>query len=214
MCPVAGSAHDHDGVDQLLRTLTGFAESGEQTPAQLVAMIDEIIPVAIWAYSADGQTVAMSQRWARITGQPPGRFRQQEWRQAMHPDDRERLAAEWSAFAESARARWTSQYRVVRVDTGEERLVTSRGVRLPPGSGMSFVGVTEDVTDRVRAEAEVRRLATEQSALQRVASLVAARPEPAAVSEAVAQEVLELFGAQGAGVVRFDHDRTAEVTGW
>ena len=103
---------------------------------------------------------------------------------------------------------------MVRVDTGAERLVTSRGVRLPPGSGMSFVGVTEDVTERVQAEAEVRRLAAQQAALRRVAELVAAQPDPAAVAEAVAREVVQLFDAEAGGLVRFDHDGTGVVTGW
>jgi signal transduction histidine kinase len=53
---------------------------------------------------------------------------------------------------------------------------------------------------------ELRRLADEQAALRRVATLVARGIPPAEVFAAVAEEVGSVLGADGAGIVRLDPD--------
>jgi signal transduction histidine kinase len=55
------------------------------------------------------------------------------------------------------------------------------------------------------------RLADEQAALRRVATLVARGVRPAAIFSAVSEEVGRLFGTDAAAVVRFDHDDPAIV---
>jgi signal transduction histidine kinase len=60
---------------------------------------------------------------------------------------------------------------------------------------------------------EVRRIAEEQSALRRVATLVAGGAAPAEVFGSVAAEVGGLFGADVAVVFRFEPERTATVVG-
>ena len=59
------------------------------------------------------------------------------------------------------------------------------------------------------ARGEVERLADEQAALRRVATLVAAGVEPADLFAAVSQEVAQLFGTEYASVGRFDPDGPA-----
>jgi signal transduction histidine kinase len=60
------------------------------------------------------------------------------------------------------------------------------------------------------ARAEVERLAQEQAALRRVATLVAEGAPPAAVFDAVATEIEGLLGADGATLCRYESDE--EVT--
>jgi signal transduction histidine kinase len=60
------------------------------------------------------------------------------------------------------------------------------------------------------ARAEVERLAQEQAALRRVATLVAEGAPPAAVFDAVATEIEGLIGADGATLCRYESDE--EVT--
>ena len=59
------------------------------------------------------------------------------------------------------------------------------------------------------------RLAEEQAALRRVATLVAAGAPPADVFEAVSAEVAALMGADGSALTRFEADGTVTaVSGW
>jgi PAS domain S-box-containing protein len=84
----------------------------------------------------------------------------------------------------------------------------SAPLELPDGRGAVLA-----FTDIANAEtrAEVERLAREQAALRRVATLVAAGVQPADLFSAVSQEVAQLFGTEYASVGRFDPDGPAVV---
>ena len=61
--------------------------------------------------------------------------------------------------------------------------------------------------------AQLQKLLDEQAALRRVATFVAAYPEPATVFERVCAEVGSLFEVESTNLVRFEGDGTATVTG-
>jgi signal transduction histidine kinase len=67
--------------------------------------------------------------------------------------------------------------------------------------------------DNAQLYAEFCRIADEQAALRRVATLVARGVRPDLVFAAVAEEVGALFGADGAAIVRFEPDGEATVLG-
>ncbi|WP_345138836.1 AAA family ATPase [Dactylosporangium darangshiense] len=67
--------------------------------------------------------------------------------------------------------------------------------------------------DNAQLYAAFRRIADEQAALRRVATLVARGMGPKFVFAAVAEEVGTLFGADGTAVVRFEADGQASVMG-
>jgi signal transduction histidine kinase len=73
--------------------------------------------------------------------------------------------------------------------------------------GQADAGPTQDPPDETR----LRRLVDEQSALRRVATLIAGGAPPVEIFSAVAEEVRQLLGADNAGVARFDPDGTAAV---
>ena len=92
---------------------------------------------------------------------------------------------------------------------------------LPPDTDKSLENFTELIATAI-ANAESRsareRLADEQAALQRVATLVAQDAAPAAIFAAVSQEVDQLFRlapdtSDVAGVVRFDPGADLVVVG-
>jgi signal transduction histidine kinase len=72
-------------------------------------------------------------------------------------------------------------------------------------------GMARDVTDRRRAESELGRLAGEQAALRRVATLVARGVPSAEVFAAVADEVQRLLDARATTIGRLDPDGTMVV---
>src|SRR4051794_24970249 len=62
-----------------------------------------------------------------------------------------------------------------------------------------------------RQLSELERVAKEQAALSRVATLVGAGATEDEIASAVSFEIGELFGAQRAGVVRWDGDTTRVI---
>ena len=100
--------------------------------------------------------------------------------------------------------------------------------RTMPERGVMY-GVARDTTERRRAEAELREahdlleagrdelraLADEQSALRRVATLVARETPPDAVFAAVGREVGEVLGVEATHLGRYDSDGTVvSVAQW
>jgi signal transduction histidine kinase len=71
--------------------------------------------------------------------------------------------------------------------------------------------MARDVTERRDAEAELGRLASEQAALRRVATLVARGVPPADVFSTVAEEVERLLDAQATTIGRLEPDGTMTI---
>ena len=84
--------------------------------------------------------------------------------------------------------------------------------QLPPGSESRIANFTELVGTAIanaQARVELRRIADEQAALRRVATLVARSRPPAEVFLAVAKEMRDLLGAEITTIMRFEPDATA-----
>ncbi|HZE03070.1 MAG TPA: GAF domain-containing sensor histidine kinase, partial [Pseudonocardiaceae bacterium] len=89
-----------------------------------------------------------------------------------------------------------------------------RAQQLPAGSESRIAEFTELLGTAIanaQARVELHRIADEQAALRRVATLVARSASPAEVLSAVASEVQDLLNADGAMVFRFEHDATATL---
>ncbi len=137
----------------------------EQRRAQLEAVINAV-PTAVWSYGPDGSDVFVSERWTHITGQAHDEWRDGGWKNVVHPGDRARLDTAWHRFLHHGEP-FEEQYRILRADNGEERVVVERGLPLEGVRGIGFVGMTEDVTARIRAEATAEARFAQLDALAR-----------------------------------------------
>ncbi len=93
-------------------------------------------------------------------------------------------------------------------------VASQRPEPFPAGSEKKLAAFTDLVATAVgnaQARAEVERLAGEQAALRRVATLVARGTEPVTVFPAVCNEAQALLGADRAAILRFHDDRTVTV---
>jgi signal transduction histidine kinase len=93
---------------------------------------------------------------------------------------------------------------------GVERCVESR--MMPSGTG-EVVTIVRDFTEQRRAEAAKRRLAEEQAALRRVATLVASDAPPEQVFQTVTETACALLGIRTAVLHRFEDERTSTIVG-
>jgi PAS domain S-box-containing protein len=125
----------------------------------------------------------------------------------VHPQDRERTAAENAAIATGKRT-LSFENRYARKD-GSYRVLEWTATAVPEERLM--YSMARDVTERRKAEVRATRLAQEQAALRRVATLVAEGVTPDAIFSAVSEEVGRLFGSAMAGVARFKPDGRASV---
>ncbi|WP_432936431.1 GAF domain-containing protein [Kribbella sp. CA-253562] len=75
----------------------------------------------------------------------------------------------------------------------------------------SFTELVATAVENAEARGELRRMADEQAALRRVATLVARAVAPDLVFAAVAREVVQLVGADTAAILRLDSDGLATL---
>jgi diguanylate cyclase (GGDEF)-like protein/PAS domain S-box-containing protein len=82
------------------------------------------------------------------------------WRERLHPEDRERIAAAVNAFIEGDATFWSDEYRYCRAD-GSYALVIDRAfiVRDDEGRAVRMIGSMMDITERRRAEEKINYLA-------------------------------------------------------
>jgi PAS domain S-box-containing protein len=110
--------------------------------------------------------------------------------------------------------RWRCDQRIT-TRNGESRWVSDASVEILGRDGRSIgaVGILQDITERKRTEEEAGRLADEQAALRRVATLAAEQASPTEVFSAVAKEVAQALNVPLTAVVRYGPERVATQVG-
>jgi len=118
------------------------------------------------------------------------RFSGRELQLLTHPKDRERMAQEWRDAVKGVRG-YSATYRAVVKEQDRWFSVRAEFERDAAGRALRAFGVTQDVTDRRRAELEVRRLnvSLEQRIQERTRDLKAAYDELESYSYAVAHDL-------------------------
>jgi len=125
----------------------------------------------------------------------------------------EGTAADDLIRAEQLRA-WVASPVVLMGRTWGQIAVFSRQGPLPAGTEERLADFTDLVASAIanaEAGAELHRIADQQAALRRVATLVAEAAPPSAVFTAVAKEVVGLLGVDAASVGRYHADGTLEI---
>jgi PAS domain S-box-containing protein len=163
--------HAVDVTEEVLsrRALVLRTQELEGVAARL-RMAAEAGRLGTWEWELPERRVHWSPEIERIHGLELGTFAGtfEAYASDLHPDDRERvLAAVEDTLAN--RTPYLIEYRIVRPD-GDVRWIEARGQMFLSGEGdpERFVGVCMDVTDRKRAEEELRWRAEELSHLAEV----------------------------------------------
>ncbi|MBV9747199.1 MAG: response regulator [Acetobacteraceae bacterium] len=109
----------------------------------------------IWNTAATGEFEWAQPRWTAFTGQSFEQLRGWGWLDAVHADDRERVAAVWRD-ALQARSQYEVSHRLRRAD-GDWRYMEASAVPIlgEDGSIREWIGIHTDVTDRTLAERQL-----------------------------------------------------------
>jgi PAS domain S-box-containing protein len=155
----------------------------------------------------EGHATRVNPAVEQILGYTAEEFMARPYLEFVHPDDREKTAAQAARIRQGKKVT-SFETRYVRKD-GSYRVLDWTST--PVLEERSMYGVARDVTERRQAESELRRLAGDQAALRRVATLVARGVSPAEVFSAVAEEGERLLDAEATTIGRLEPDETMVV---
>ena len=170
---------------------------------RIFTMSQDLIAVADF----DGRFTRVNPAAEEILGYTEEELLARPYIDLVHPADRDSTAAEADAIARG-KPTVSFENRYVRKD-GSVRVLD--WTTTPDVENRLMYAVARDVTERRSAEAEVKRLADEQAALRRVATLVARDASQAELFTVIAEECAQLFGTEDIGMVRYEGDRDQVV---
>ena len=161
----------------------------------------------VWMTNPQGEIVRELPTWQGFTGQTREQYQGWGWTEALHPEDRQRVATIW-ANAVAQRAAYEAEYRLRRHD-GQYRYVLARGVpvREDTGAIREWVGTCRDITDR--KEAERRRDFTTA-----LLTLFAQKTSSKEYLDAVVETIREWSGCEAAGIRVLDERREMPYASW
>ncbi len=156
----------------------------------------EAVPQLVWSATATGWVDYLSPHWIEYTGVAADRHYGLAWQEAIHPEDRARVAAAWSA-AVSEQRDYDIDYRLRGAD-GAYRWFRARSRAQRDGAGQvtRWFGTSTDVTEIVEAKQQL-----EQHVAERTAELERSIEERRKTETALAQaQRLETVGRLTGGV--------------
>lgn len=124
----------------------------------------QVSPVGIFRTDTKGNCLYANERWCEITGMSREAAKGKGWLFVIHPEDRERITNEWYEWAHAndnanqiSVAPFQSEHRFKRAD-GRIFWVVSQAVAERDNSGdiISYIGTITDITDRKRAEEDLK----------------------------------------------------------
>ena len=129
---------------------------------------------AVWDHDLIDAPIDWSANSAEIFGMdaPIGRTAADWWRDRIHPDDSEAVAESLRRAIGGGDNHWSATYRFRRGD-GSYADILDRGfiIRDPDGEPLRAVGAMADLTERNRAEAEIRRMQTDLIHVSRLSAM-------------------------------------------
>lgn len=141
----------------------------------------EIAHLGSWELDVIGNRLSWSDEVYRIFGLKPQEFgaTYEAFLERVHPDDRKAVDDAYSSSLREGRDSYEIEHRIVRRDNGEIRVVHEKcdHVRDDYGRIVRSVGMVHDVTERKRAEAQLKEFyrELEQKVEQKTAELLSVK---------------------------------------
>jgi PAS domain S-box-containing protein len=164
-----GAAEDSAIVEELRREL---AESEAR-----FAALAETVPHIVWSATPNGVPDYYNPRWYDLTGMPAGPAKAADWTAQIHPDDIERVLADWRRCVETGEP-LAVECRIRDKEAGTWRwfLGRAQAVRNEAGEIVRWFGSGTDIDEVVRGREAVAHHGAEleRTVVERTAELVEA----------------------------------------
>jgi len=136
------------------RALRTAVDALAASEAKFRALADSL-PVGVFHADAQSRNTYTNARWQEIAGLTLAESLGDGWRSIVHPEDRDAVFREWGETAGGADFEMST--RLLRPDGTVRHIVgRARPLRASDGTVVGTVGTTEDVTERLAAERELR----------------------------------------------------------
>ncbi len=122
-------------------------------------------PVGIYRTNTTGDAIYLNDRWCEIAGLTVAEASGPNWARALHPEDREKVGAEWYASVEERRP-FELECRFQKPDgTITWVLTRAKAEHDIYGEIIGYVGTITDISDRKRVETVLQKLVTGTAAV-------------------------------------------------
>lgn len=177
------------------------AAASQQARAKLISSeaaaraLASAIPGVTWTASPDGKLTDVSAQWTRTHGLPNEDALQDTWLATVHPDDRDKVIAQWSASVASGDM-YDTEFRL-RVIGGSYRwfLVRALPIFNERNEIVQWVGVNLDIDDRHRADQERDRLQRGFRLLAQTGAVALTSLESVAITRLIARACVNDFAS-------------------
>jgi len=135
------------------------AEEERRLGETYLAMAQRIARMGVWSWKPSGGDMFGSEEFYRIFGIEPDKAKltREVFLQRIHPEDRPAYESEINA-AVAERRNWESDYRIVLPDASVKYVhAIGKATFDKSGDILEFVGTVLDITERKRAEEELRQ---------------------------------------------------------
>jgi PAS domain S-box-containing protein len=132
----------------------------------------ETMPTFAWTALPDGSEDFVNRHWHEYSGLSAEESAGTGWQAAVHPADLKRHLEKWRASLASGKP-FENEVRYQRAADGQYRWFLARAVPLRDGRGkiLKWYGISTDIEDRKRAEAEREKLLADLAHVNRVSML-------------------------------------------
>jgi PAS domain S-box-containing protein len=215
--PVLDEAGGVLGIGVAVADLTArtFAEEALRSSERRLRELLENVELIAISLDLDGRITYCNPYLAELTGWERDDLLGRDWYETFTPPERLSLRDTFLPAIVAERIPAHSES-AIKTRDGGRRIVwwNNTVIRDHEGRPVGATSIGEDVTERRRAERDLRTLAAEQAALRRVATVVAAEPTQELLLETVTTEVGRLFGAQSANLIRDDGETLLAMGSW
>ena len=178
-----------------------------------LSLLDHVSPVGIFRTTAEGQTTYVNQHWCEIAGITAAAAYGNGWLQAIHPDDRERVATEWQQAMQSVLLEcFQSRYRFQRANgTVVWVFVQVLANYDSDGTISGYVGTATDITQRQQAEEAIWQQTERERLVAAIVQEIRRHLDLSHVLMTTVTEVRRLLQTDRVLIYRFEPDWSGTV---
>ena len=118
-------------------------------------LISETLPVGIFETDAKSECLYTNTSWQEIFGVSLIESLMSDWKEFLHPDDRESVSEQWEQTLTNLKA-FSKDCRII-TPKGDERWIHLRSSPVFSDTGTRYTGTVVDITDRKHTEVELNK---------------------------------------------------------
>jgi PAS domain S-box-containing protein len=130
------------------------AEAALRESEEQFRTLTTLAPVGIYLTDTQGQCIYVNSRWCEMAGVKPHEALGDGWKNALHPEDRDKVFASWEKMVAS-QGKWGTEYRF-KTREGKTTWVYALASPLWDAAGevVKYLGINMDITERKQMEQE------------------------------------------------------------